>query len=205
MKKLDLTNQKFNRLTVLELSDKRGKKVMWKCRCDCGNITFVETCNLRGNRTKSCGCYKMDGLLSRSTKHNQRHTKLYEVWKGIKQRCLNSNHKAFKNYGGRGISICDEWKDNFSSFYNWAMQNGYSDELSIDRINNDGNYEPNNCRWVDRKTQANNTRTNHFITYNNETHTIAEWSRILNIKYSVILYRLHHNWSIEKTFTTPTK
>jgi len=206
MRRLDLKGQKFNRLTVLEYSHNEGAKVMWKCRCDCGNITFVSSSNLRCNRTKSCGCFKLEEFSKRFTKHNQRHTKLYEIWKGIKNRCLNPNHSSFHNYGGRGITICDEWKNDFVSFYNWSMQNGYIESVTtIDRINNDGNYEPSNCRWTDRKTQANNTRTNHYITYQNQTLTLKQWSEKINISYSCLLSRLKHNWSIEKALTTPAK
>lgn len=205
MKKLDLTNKKFNKLTVLEYSHNLGQKVMWKCRCECGNITFVSTTNLTCNRTKSCGCYKLEEFSKRFTKHNQRHTKLYEIWKGIKGRCLNPKHISFHNYGGRGITICDEWKKDFVSFYNWSMQNGYDENLSIDRINNNGNYEPSNCRWVDRKVQANNTRSNHFFTYNNKTKTITQWCEFFNISKGTFYSRLKRGWSIEKALTTPTK
>lgn len=204
MKKLNLINQKFNRLTVLERSNNSGKKVMWKCRCECGNITFVSTSNLRCNKAKSCGCLKLEEFSKRFVKHNQRNTKLYEIWKSIKNRCLNPKSLAYKNYGGRGITICQKWKDDFMEFYTWSMQNGYNENLSIDRINNDGNYEPSNCRWVDRKTQANNTRTNHFITFDNQTLTIKQWSEKLNIPYSCLFSRLK-NWSIEKALTTPIK
>ncbi len=203
MNNLNLIGKKFNKLTVLERSSIKSRNVVWKCRCDCGNITFVETCNLKANRVKSCGCLKLEKFIERSTKHNQRHTKLYEVWKSIKQRCLNPNNRSYKNYGLRGISICDEWKNDFNTFYTWSMKNGYNSKLSIDRINNNGNYEPSNCRWVDRTTQANNKRTNHFITYDNKTLTIAQWSQETGISPCAIYCRLQRGWSPEKTLTTP--
>ena len=145
---------------------------MWECVCDCGKTTCVLTVNLTQGRTKSCGCLKNEKLIQRSTTHNQRHTKLYEVWKTLKQRCINPNSQAYKNYGGRGISVCDDWRDSFPSFYDWSMKNGYKEGLSIDRIDNNGNYCPENCRWVDKRTQANNTRTNHYLTYLGQTKTL---------------------------------
>lgn len=205
MKIENLINQKFNKLLVLRRLPNQGKKVMWECKCDCGNLTQVLTSNLKCGRTKSCGCLRINKLVSRSTTHNQRHTKLYEVWKTMKQRCFNPNCDSYKNYGARGITIYSDWKDNFNSFYEWSISNGYQDGLTIDRIDFNGNYEPSNCRWVDRLTQANNTRTNVFIEFNNEVHTIAEWSRIYNIKQSVLSDRLRRGWSIEKSLTSPIK
>lgn len=205
MKIENLTNQKFNKLLVLRRLPNQGKKVMWECLCDCGNLTSVTTSNLKSGRTKSCGCLRINQIVSRSTTHNQRHTNLYEVWKTIKQRCCNPNSQAYKNYGARGISICNEWKIDFNSFYLWSMSNGYRKGLTIDRIDFNGNYEPSNCRWVDRLTQANNTRTNVFIEFNNEIHTIAEWSRIYNIKPTVLYCRLRKGWSLEKSVTEPIK
>ena len=120
----------------------------------------------------------------------------------MKKRCYNPNYSQFELYGGRGISMCNEWKENFLSFYNWSMANGYNDKLSIDRIDFNGNYEPNNCKWSTNIEQANNKRNNHFITYNNETHTIAEWERKLGLYKGAVGSRLSRGWSIEKTLTT---
>jgi len=202
MKFKDLTNQKFNRLTVLKLAPKQKHKVAWLCKCDCGKTTIVLATNLTGNRTRSCGCLKMEKLLQRSTTHNQRHTKIYEVWKTLKQRCLNPNNKFYFRYGGRGITVCEDWKNNFTSFYEWSMKNGYKEGLSIDRIDNNGNYCPENCRWTDKLTQANNTRTNHYITFRNQTKTIAEWSRHFNLPYGNIQGKLiRNNYDAEKAFS----
>lgn len=205
MRKLDLTNQRFNKLVALEYSHKKGSKVMWKCRCDCGNITYVSVSNLRCNRVISCGCYKLEEFSKRFTKHNQRHTKLYEIWKSMKRRCFNSKNAAFHNYGGRGITVCDDWANDFSTFYVWSMQNGYSEGLSIDRIDNNGNYEPSNCRWVDKLTQANNTRANHFVSYNGQKLTVAQLSKKTNMPYQTLLHRINKGWTIEKAITTPIK
>ena len=195
MKLIDLTNQKFGKLLVLEKAITQNEKVMWKCLCDCGNIVIVKGVNLKNNRTKSCGCLKKELIVNRSTKHNQRHTKLYEVWKTMKQRCYNPNNKSFKNYGGRCISICEEWKNNFTAFYNWSMQNGYEENLSIDRINNNGNYEPSICRWTTRIVQQNNTRNNRYITINNETKTLSQWCSFYNIKYTTVASRLQKGYN----------
>lgn len=128
-------------------------------------------------RVKSCGC-----LINHNLKHGMYKTKLYNVWYGIKRRCLHKNDPHYENYGARGISVCDEWKDDFLAFYNWAIENGYDEnkKLSIDRINVNGNYEPNNCRWVTMKTQQNNRRNNHRITYKGETKTLQQWAEHFN-------------------------
>lgn len=206
MKIKNLINQKFNKLLVLEKCDSKNNRVMWKCRCDCGNITFLSTYCLTSNHTKSCGCIKGKNFCKIRQHHNLTKTKIYSIWKDIKKRCNNPNFKYYKNYGGRGITICDEWKNDFMSFYTWSMQNGYNENLSIDRINNDGNYEPSNCRWTDRITQANNKRNNHFLTFNGKTLTISQWSRELNIPKSTIEYRLYcKKLPIEKILSTPIK
>lgn len=202
MKYLDLTNKKFGKLTALERISSKNNKVVWKCLCDCGKITYVLTTNLTCGRTKSCGCLKDEKLIQRSTKHNQRHTKLYEIWKSMKQRCFNPNNSSFHRYGGRGIIVCDDWKNNFSSFYDWSMTNGYSQNLSLDRIDNNSNYCPENCRWTDKLTQANNTRTNRYFVYKNQTKTIAEWSRFFNISYKNLYIKLQkNNFDAERTFS----
>lgn len=139
-------------------------------------------------------------------KHGFKHTRIYNVWAGIKARCYNPNNKSYKDYGGRGIIMCDEWKNGFINFKNWAISNGYNDNLTIDRINVNGDYEPSNCRWATKKEQCNNRTTNKFITYKNEIHTLAEWSEIVGIKYKCLHKRIKYfNWSIEKAFNTPIK
>lgn len=204
MKSLDLSNQKFGNLLVVKKSYSKNNKVYWECLCDCGKTTFCTTSNLRCNKIKSCGCLKTLYITQRNIKHNQRNTKLYDIWKAIKQRCLNSNHKSYHNYGGRGIKIFKDWQNNYNSFYEWSMKNGYKEGLTIDRIDVNGNYEPSNCRWTTRLIQCNNTRYNRFITINNETKTLAEWCRFYKISYNLVKQReTKYKWDIIKAITTP--
>lgn len=201
----DLTGQKFGRLKVIKRVENKGRQTMWLCKCDCGNEKIVRGSHLINGYIKSCGCLNKEILRQRCSKHLQSKTRLHQIWLRMKQRCVNKNLECYKNYGGRGITVCDDWKNDFMSFYSWSMQNGYKNDLSIDRIDNNGNYEPSNCRWADRKTQARNTRSNRLITYNGQTHCISEWAEILNISKTILQDRISQNWSIEKTFKTPVR
>ncbi len=211
MKKENLLNQRFGRLVVVEELPKQKRNAFWKCKCDCGNYSSCTSGNLKSGKIVSCGCLKLEKLLQRSTTHNQRHTHLYEVWKSMKQRCYNPNLKSYKNWGARGIKICDEWLNDFQSFYDWSYANGYSTEnqkneklkLTIDRIDNNGNYEPSNCRWVNRKTQASNMRTTKLITINGETKCLAEWFRHYNLCSWTYYTRIKYGWSVEEALTKP--
>ena len=136
--------------------------------------------------------------------HNKSKTRLHRIWAAMKSRCYNPKNNRYENYGGKGIVVCDEWQD-FEPFYDWAMSSGYRDDLTIDRIESSGNYEPSNCRWVTQKAQQNNRRNNHLIAYNGETHTLAEWAKITNIKPSTLLARIKSGWSVERVLTQPLK
>ena len=194
----DLTGQKFGKLTVIERAenDNRGN-VQWLCQCECGNIVKVRSTNLITGNTKSCGCLK-----GYSGVHYLAHHRIYKIWTNMKSRCYNKNTINYNRYGGRGIIVCEEWK-NFEPFRDWAVKNGYQDDLTIDRINPDGNYEPLNCRWATVKNQCRNTRANKFITYKGKTRCVAEWAEILGIDSKLIYDRLRKNWTIEEVFKTP--
>lgn len=184
-----MIGEKFGKWLVLEETDKKSKSrcKIYKCKCDCGNIGYVVGTNLRNGHSKSCGCAKV--------KHKHSRSKLYDIYYKMRHRCYNKHDKNYNNYGGRGIKICDEWLSDFMNFYKWSMNTGYCKTLTIDRIDVNGNYEPNNCRWVDWDTQANNRRNNVYLTYNGKTQTIARWSKELNICYHTLMYRHNKGWS----------
>ena len=181
-KKLDLTGQRFGRLVVLHEAE-RSKigKIRWLCQCDCGNTVIVQTGHLRSGHTQSCGCRARDIAVKVNTTHGQKHTRLYKIWEGMKKRCYAVNNAAYPHYGGRGITIFDEWRNDFMAFYDWAMANGYREDLSIERNDVNGNYEPENCCWITRGEQTNNTRRTHYITVDDRTQNIAQWSKELGI------------------------
>lgn len=194
----DLTGKKYGKLTVIEPINEKllsGQHKRLICQCECGNTTIVSSVHLKNGDTQTCGCYF----------HGLSNTRLYTIWNKMKSRCNNKKEKAYKYYGERGISICKEWKNDFKTFYNWAINNGYADNLTIDRINNEEGYSPNNCRWVTQKVQANNTRWNHRVSYNGEVHNISEWSEITGIKANTIIYRLRRGWNIERALTEGVK
>lgn len=195
----DLTGQKFGRLTVIEYV---GNK-KWKCKCDCGNIVEVKSKSLCSGNTKSCGCYRKERTKELHTKHKGSNTRLYNIYYRMKNRCYYKNDINYKNYGARGIVVCNEWLNDFMNFYNWAMDNGYKEGLTIDRINTDGNYSPDNCKWSTPKQQAQNRRSNKNYTINGETRCLKDWCEILGLNYSTIYARINKQcWPIEKCLQT---
>lgn len=203
-----MTGQRFGRLTVLNRADdhvsQSGRhRVMWECVCDCGKTTIVSGEALREGRTLSCGCYRHDYLVQKHTLHGETESRLYNIWQAMKNRCNNPNVKAYRNYGGRGIRVCEEWMSGFGAFRDWAYANGYAENLSIDRIDNNGNYEPANCRWVTDVAQASNRRTNRVYTINGETHTLTEWAEIKGLNPKTVFNRVYTGWDIEDALNTP--
>lgn len=173
----------------------RGEE--WLCKCDCGNELVVLKKNLLNGNTQSCGCTRALSNASRLTTHGAKNTKLYAIWCSMKDRCTRNNNKDFEHYGGRGIKVCEEWMRDFSAFRDWAIESGYNQNLTIDRINVNGNYCPDNCRWVDWNTQANNRTNSIYIEYNGETHTCAEWSKITGINYYTLRNRMKAGMNID--------
>ncbi len=204
----DLTGKQFNRLTVLEFVPDDTVYSFWKCKCDCGNITTVRRDHLKSGTTKSCGCFHSECarklVVELNTTHNLSNTKLYKIWDGMKDRCDNPESHYYKNYGGRGIIICDEWKNDFISFYNWAMNNGYSKDLTIDRIDVNGNYCPQNCRWVDMKTQCRNRRSNVIVEYEGKKMCLIEAAEKVGINPAILYYR-YHKGDRDKRLFRPVK
>lgn len=190
-RKIDLTGKTFGRLTVIEESPKRtiNGDVYWVCKCTCGGTTVVDSSSLRRGLTKSCGCLPREKMIALghrsaewSTKHGMHNKRIYRCWDDMIKRCYNPKCNGYHIYGGRGIKVCDEWRT-FQNFYDWAKENGYTDELTLDRIDNDGNYEPSNCRWATVKFQNRNKRNNVYVTYKGEKKCLMEWSETLGIKY----------------------
>ncbi len=191
-----LIGQKFNMLTVVDMV--QSNPVIWRCRCDCGNYTNVRTSNLKRGLVKSCGCLHHRG----NPAHNLSNTRLYKIRAKMIRRCFCKDDQAYPRYGGRGITMCDEWRDSVEAFAEWAYANGYRDDLSIDRIDNNGNYSPQNCRWATSEEQANNTRRNKVYTFNGETKNLKHWCNELGLKYSTVHMRLLRGWSFEEAITT---
>jgi len=196
---IDLTGQRFGRLVVIGVvsRDKKAHQTKWNCHCDCGKNVEVAGGNLKNGHSQSCGCFSRDASIERATTHGRSHTRLFRIWAGMHTRCNNKNFPRYPSYGGRGITVTPEWKD-FIVFETWALLNGYNDNLTIDRIDNDGNYCPENCRWVDNIVQQNNKQNNHFITVNGETHTATEWARIKGLNDTAIHVRIKRGWKPEE-------
>lgn len=202
--KIDMKGKRFGKLFVLHEAESyikpSGQKVtMWHCKCDCGNEVDVQANKLRSGHSTSCGCHRHEFRY----KHGLAGTRLHKIWVGMIHRCYDSKTKGYENYGGRGICVCKEWFDDFMSFRNWSINNGYKDNLTIDRIDNDGNYEPTNCRWATQKEQQLNKRNTVYLTMNGVTRTIPEWSEVIGIKQATIRSRIAKGWSVEKTLKTP--
>lgn len=198
----DLTGRRYNMLTVLEMDCKKNGSFYWKCLCDCGNMTSVKSGNLKSGMVKSCGCLMHQNEKAKT--HGMSKSKIYRVWAAMKARCYNTKTAAYKDYGGRGIQMCDEWKDSSEKFMSWALANGYKESLTIERINNDSDYCPENCTWISLQEQSKNRRSCHRITYNNKTQNLVQWCEELNLPYKHIHNRISKlGWSFERAISEP--
>jgi hypothetical protein len=193
----NLVGQKFNMLTVVGYAGRVKKNQFWYCKCDCGGMTRTKTYSLQKGKAKSCGCMVKVWASERFKTHGDSvndNRPMYLVWRGMKGRCYDENNSSYPHYGGRGIAICERWQD----FKNFLSDMGPRPMgMSIDRINNDGHYEPSNCRWADAVTQANNTSKNVFYTIGGERLTISQWAKKSGVPDKVVHARIHRGWSIE--------
>lgn len=194
----DITNKVFGRLTVLKIFevDLNGQ-AKWLCRCLCGNEVVVFVANLKRGNTKSCGCLQKEKASNRLKTHGKTKTRLFKIWYEMKRRCFDPKRKSYKNYGGRGITVCNSWLK-FEPFEEWAIQNGYKNNLTIDRVNNDDIYKPSNCRWVTQDIQTRNTRRN--ILYKGEC--ASEASKRLGGGKMLVSKRIRSGWTKKDAFTT---
>ena len=190
---IDLTGKRFGSLVVIERNgtDKKTRNPLWLCRCDCGKTTTVRGCNLRTGNTRSCGCgmHFKEGALNPKYKGGHSRTRVHRIWTAMKSRCFNPSVRSYADYGGRGVVVCQEWKENFEAFYEWSIENGYADNLTIERKNVHGNYCPENCRWATRKEQSRNTRANVYLEIDGEKHLVCDLAEMYGLSKSTIYGR----------------
>lgn len=188
----DLTGQRFGKLTVLErASNGNHKQTRWLCRCDCGNERIVQARSLKSGNTKSCGCLQKE----KTTTHGQARTRLYATWRSMRYRCSNPHHRSYKWYGGKGIKVCKEWDDSFDAFHDWAVSHGYTDNLTIDRIDASKDYEPSNCRWITMSEQQRNKETTHWLTYKGVAKPLITWIEEFGLNESTVRGRIAYGWT----------
>lgn len=201
----DLTGQRFGRIVVESRDFSNKKAAFWICKCDCGNSATVQSTHLRNGSTKSCGCLHAENAIkSNWSTHGCSRTRLYEEWSRMKGRCRNKQNPRYPNYGGRGICVCPEWESSFEAFRDWALANGYRDDLTIERKDVNGNYCPENCCWATQKEQQNNRRNNHYITHQGKTQTIKQWAEETGFSDMAIYSRINKlGWSPERALTEP--
>lgn len=200
---IDITGKRFSNLVVIKrIENASGGVAMWECLCDCGKTTKVRGSNLKSGAVKSCGCRRINA--KPTLRHNMSNSRLYREWASIKIRCNNPSHLSYKNYGGRGIKMCEEWCLSFESFMRWALDNGYSDDLTIERKDVNGDYCPDNCTWIPADEQQGNRRSCYTITYNGKTQNLVKWCNELNLSYKLIHNRMHKlGWTFEKAISEP--
>lgn len=192
MQKRNLIGQRFGRLVVIGPAESKNGKVRWLCRCDCGNLKIAYKQSLLAGATVSCGCKSIEHAIEEGKKrliHGETDSRLYKIWVNMRFRCRGEKHPGYKYYGDRGIKVCDEWNNNYSSFKEWALANGYRDSLTLDRIDVNRDYSPDNCRWATNTIQQRNKRNNHVVL----GKTISEWSEITGINRSTLYSRINHS------------
>lgn len=207
-----LVGVKYGRLTVVEYIERIREggtwQHLWRCVCQCGQVRIVRASRLKNGGTTSCGCKRRESTVKRNTKHGEsvrgRRTAEYIVWKSMNQRCYDPGNKKYSNYGGRGITVCDRWRSDYAAFLA-DMGRMPSRKHSIDRKNNDGNYEPDNCRWATKTEQGRNQRTNRLLTINGETRCVRDWEEVAGFPKGMIQTRLHLGWQVERLLQTPRK
>lgn len=209
-KAIDLTGQCFGRLTAIRPEGRSSDgKMLWVCVCKCGAVVKMRSSLLRSGHTKSCGCMQREKAseLNKMTKttHHATHTRLYGVWRGMRRRCAAKTGEKYEHYVKRGIIVCAEWESSFEEFQKWALANGYRDDLTLDRKDNNGPYCPENCRWVTMEVQNNNRRINRFITHRNETRTLSQWAKCVGVRPDTLRRRLDRGWDIERALATKTR
>ncbi len=193
----NLTGQIFGRLTVISFSHREANRYYWLCKCVCGVEKLVQVANLKSGSTKSCGC----NMTKANLRHGFRYSRLYIIYEGMMARCYNDKYPNYRNWGGRGITVCDDWKNDRTTFFNWALTRGYDKDLQLDRRDNELGYSPENCRFVSRKQNCRNKKNNLLITYGGETRSLAEWCDLLNIKYRITQQRITKlKWDAERAF-----
>lgn len=207
-RRADLTGQRFGFLVVTALdsrrqrNDGRGTKTFWRCECDCGASVVKEASNLASGNTQSCGCFK---FASRNATHGKTATRLYHIWVSMKARCFRPACKAYDRYGGSGITVCSDWKDSFAAFHAWAIANGYSEDLTLDRYpNQKGNYEPSNCRWATQTQQQRNRSDTIYLELHGETKPLCDWADEYGIRRGLVYDRLGRGWDVERAITSPS-
>lgn len=210
---VDIAGQRFNRLVAVCYSHIKEyprsgrnttlKQPYWVFQCDCGSKVTLSVSSVKAGGSMSCGCWRREASRINNTTHGQAcsstgdASRLYRIWAQMKRRCSLPTVKSYHRYGGRGIRVCDEWTNSFVTFEQWALANGYKSNLTLDRRDNDGHYEPDNCRWVTMVVQANNRKTSKLVVYHGETMTVAELARLEDINQATLRYRLSHGWSVE--------
>lgn len=198
----NLLGKRFHMLEVISQSEKINKCSRWNCRCDCGQEVTVDCSKLTSGIKTSCGCEKRRMMSELKKIHGMSRTRIYHIWMAMKNRCYRVSSQKYADYGGRGITVCDEWHS-FESFYEWSLANGYNNDLTIDRIDNNGLYSPSNCRWATVTIQSNNRRSNRHLTIDGVTRTVAEWSRYSNVRYATIMSRVKRGETGKELICSP--